>query len=751
MVYLDISRKQLHSIKRTKDVQKKILNSTRKIKKGFALMGASVLVSTIAMPIQQVMAKDKDSANQPETKKYSDNPFLNSIIAPASSIAAKNDLYASVMLAQAVLESGWGQSGLAAAPNYNLFGIKGNYEGESVVKDTLEDNGNQEYYNIKAEFRKYPSYTESLEDYAQLLKNGTSWDSNFYSGAWKSNAKTYKDATSYLTGKYATDTAYNTKLNRIIEEHGLTAYDTPGSSTPPAQTDDKNTESNNTSGQTYTVKSGDTLYRIAANHDTSVVDLMTWNKLNSSNIYPGMKLVVGTTSTPQETVPGAGNTTPNQSGTANQTYQVKSGDTLWSISQKYNVTVAQIKSWNNLSNDMVQLGQTIKVSASAQTEKPAPETNTGNQTNNNLSVQSVKVVNGDNLYRIATKVGISVSELKAINGLTSDNIFPGQVLNTKKTSSVEEEPATETPVTTGKDYTVQKGDTLYRIALNAGVSVNQVKEWNKLSSDNIFIGQILKLSTNVQVEKPLANTNNQTSTATATTITVATGDTLYKLATKIGISVSELKAINGLTSDNIFPGQVLNTKKTTSVQGKPVTETNTNTQASTTTATTITVASGDTLYKLATKTGLAISELKAINGLSSDIIFPGQVLNTKKTTPVQEKPVEETNVINGKQYTVQKGDTLYQIATKAGVSVNQMKEWNQLSSDIIFVGQSLQIGSAAIVVEKEAPVQINTYQVQKGDTLYSIAKDNGVSLTQLMEWNNVNSTTIYPGQALKVK
>ena len=89
---------------------------------------------------------------------------------------------------------------------------------------TLEDSGGQNYYPINAEFRKYPSYAESLQDYANLLANGTSWNPNYYAGAWKSNAASYQDATAYLTGRYATDTAYSAKLNRIIAQYGLDQY-----------------------------------------------------------------------------------------------------------------------------------------------------------------------------------------------------------------------------------------------------------------------------------------------------------------------------------------------------------------------------------------------------------------------------------------------------------------------------------------------------------------------------------------------
>ncbi|MFW8053064.1 glucosaminidase domain-containing protein [Vagococcus fluvialis] len=159
------------------------------------------------------------------TKNQSTAEFIEEIGEDARAIGQKNDLYASVMIAQAILESGSGNSGLASAPNYNLFGIKGSYKGESVQMPTLEDNGSGSMYTITAKFRKYPSYKESLEDYATLMTGGTLGRSTFYQGAWKSNTDNYEEATKYLTGRYATDTRYNEKLNGLIETYDLTQYD----------------------------------------------------------------------------------------------------------------------------------------------------------------------------------------------------------------------------------------------------------------------------------------------------------------------------------------------------------------------------------------------------------------------------------------------------------------------------------------------------------------------------------------------
>lgn len=159
--------------------------------------------------------------------------FIDSIAASAQTLASANDLYASVMIAQAIVESGWGKSTLASAPNYNLFGIKGSYNGQSVTMPTSEF-VNGQWITVNAAFRKYPSYAESLQDNVTVLKT-TSFQSGvyYYSGAWKSNTSSYKDATAWLTGRYATAPNYGSTLNSIIETYNLTQYDTPNSSSSP--------------------------------------------------------------------------------------------------------------------------------------------------------------------------------------------------------------------------------------------------------------------------------------------------------------------------------------------------------------------------------------------------------------------------------------------------------------------------------------------------------------------------------------
>jgi flagellum-specific peptidoglycan hydrolase FlgJ len=165
-------------------------------------------------------------------KVKSTEEFVLQIGETARKVAKDNDLFASVMIAQAILESGSGSSELSREPNYNLFGIKGDFNGQSVSFLTAEDDGAGQLYSIQSNFRKYSSYKESFENYAKLLKDGVSWNTAIYTGTHKSVARTYENATQALTGTYATDTQYNQKLNGLIETYHLTEFDQEKTITP---------------------------------------------------------------------------------------------------------------------------------------------------------------------------------------------------------------------------------------------------------------------------------------------------------------------------------------------------------------------------------------------------------------------------------------------------------------------------------------------------------------------------------------
>ncbi|EAD7601819.1 1,4-beta-N-acetylmuramoylhydrolase [Listeria monocytogenes] len=439
--------------------------------------------------------------------------FVQTIQASSSQIAAENDLYASVMIAQAILESAYGTSELGSAPNYNLFGIKGAYNGQSYTKQTLEDDGKGNYYTITAKFRKYPSYHQSLEDYAKVIRNGPSWNPNYYSKVWKSNTTSYKDATKALTGTYATDTAYATKLNDLISRYNLTQYDsgktTGGNSGSTGNAGNSSNTENTSNAKIYTVVKGDSLWRIANNHKVTIANLKAWNNLKSDFIYPGQKLKVSadsTTSNTNTSKPSTGTSTSNpNTGTSTnanaKVYTVVKGDSLWRIANNNKVTIANLKAWNNLKSDFIYPGQKLKVSAGStttntNTSKPSTNTNTSKpSTNTNTNAKVYTVAKGDSLWRIANNNKVTIANLKAWNNLKSDFIYPGQKLKVSAESTTNTNTAkpNTTNNSTVKTYTVKKGDSLWAISRQYKTTVDNIKAWNKLTSNMIHVGQKLTI------------------------------------------------------------------------------------------------------------------------------------------------------------------------------------------------------------------------------------------------------------------
>ncbi|HAO5625575.1 TPA: 1,4-beta-N-acetylmuramoylhydrolase [Listeria monocytogenes] len=437
--------------------------------------------------------------------------FIQTIQASSSQIAAENDLYASVMIAQAILESAYGTSELGSAPNYNLFGIKGAYNGQSYTKQTLEDDGKGNYYTITAKFRKYPSYHQSLEDYAQVIRKGPSWNPNYYSKVWKSNTTSYKDATKALTGTYATDTAYATKLNDLISRYNLTQYDsgkTTGGNSGSTGNSSNTGNTNTSNAKIYTVVKGDSLWRIANNHKVTVANLKAWNNLKSDFIYPGQKLKVSAGSTTSDTntsKPSTGTSTSKPStGTSTnaKVYTVVKGESLWRIANNNKVTIANLKAWNNLKSDFIYPGQKLKVSAGStsntNTSKPSTNTNTSKpSTNTNTNAKVYTVAKGDSLWRIANNNKVTIANLKAWNNLKSDFIYPGQKLKVSAGSTTNTntaKPSTNNPSnSTVKTYTVKKGDSLWAISRQYKTTVDNIKAWNKLTSNMIHVGQKLTI------------------------------------------------------------------------------------------------------------------------------------------------------------------------------------------------------------------------------------------------------------------
>ncbi|WP_025024436.1 glucosaminidase domain-containing protein [Companilactobacillus nodensis] len=352
-----------------------------------------------------------------------DQNFINYIGNSARKLADNNDIYASVMIAQAMVESGWGTSGLASAPNYNLFGVKGSYNGESVNMGTQEDDGTGSLYSISSNFRKYPSYKESLEDYVSLIRGGVSGNPEIYAGAWKSNTESYKDATAYLTGRYATDTTYADKLNAIIQKYDLTRFDT--------DTDSQD--------QTYVFASGDTLQSVADKFNMTVETLMELNNLKTSSyVYPGKTLtvlkVIGNNNGDNQqpvTVNNMSNVTGSTDASATATSSdVYGNDQAPIIVQDETDGVKKYDASNSSSNVAVSVKNTLTTGTTGSSDNSAPAAAADNDTTpkDDSTDNSVTVQDGDTIDSIASQANTTADQIKQDNNLNSDLLVVGQKL-----------------------------------------------------------------------------------------------------------------------------------------------------------------------------------------------------------------------------------------------------------------------------------------------------------------------------------
>ena len=180
------------------------------------------------------------------------------------------------------------------------------------------------------------------------------------------------------------------------------------------------------------------------------------------------------------------------------------------------------------------------------------------------------------------------------------------------------------------------------------------------------------------------------------------------------------------------------------------------------------VKNGDYLGRIASRNRCTVAQIKRWNGLKSNNIRVGQRLviyrggggpstsssssSTAAAAPSSSSSSTQSSTPTG-TYTVKSGDTLSGIATRHGVTVNQLKQWNGLTSNNIRVGQKLKLNSSSSASSASASSSgdYSAYTVKSGDSLYSIAKNySGVSAQDIMNFNGMSSSNIKPGMKIKI-
>jgi len=244
-------------------------------------------------------------------------------------------------------------------------------------------------------------------------------------------------------------------------------------------------------------------------------------------------------------------------------------------------------------------------------------------------------------------------------------------------------------------HTVQRGEYLTIIARRYDVTVPELREWNELRSDELAIGQRLRIPQEDQEWYE-----------------VRRGDTLLEIALRHDIALELLRRLNRLEGDSIHVGQRLRLRPAPTDEPVHV------------------VRRGDTLMSICRRHGLRLNELKRINDLRDDRIFVGQQLRLVE--------VDRTTHI------VERGDALTEIAKAYGLTLDELKSINGLTSNVIHPGQELQLKTNG------AP-RLATYTVRRGDNLTEIARLHQMSLRELRQVNNMRGSLIHPGQELTVR
>ena len=514
---------------------------------------AAAATTTLAAANTDTASNQVDLSSLYFSSNAKSQNFIESVAQGAINGWTKYGVLPSVTVAQAILESGWGQSALSTQA-HNLFGIKGSYNGQYVTMQTREVYNGQSYY-IYDNFRKYANNSESVEDHGNFLYSNSRYANLLGDQSYASVARKLQ------SDGYATDPSYASSLIKLVEMYNLTQLDNIAFSGKQPVINNKNDYNYSNSGNAdssngyYTVQSGDTLSGIALKFSTTSSKLAQLNSISNPNlIYVGQRLLVNQSSNSNSSSSGQSSSTTTNTETSSASYTVKSGDTLSGIASQYNTTVNQIVSLNQLSNpNLIYVGQVLKLKNSQTTNSSSSSSSTAATTVGTYTVKA-----GDTLSAIASRYSTSSSTLASLNSLSNPNlIYVGQVLKVSSNASTSSSTSSSanSTVTTAASYTVKAGDTLSAIAAKYGTTYQALASTNSISNPNdIYVGQVIKVSATATA----ASSQAASSTSSNGSYTVKSGDTLYGIALANGLNWQTLAKQNGISDPNvIFVGQKL--------------------------------------------------------------------------------------------------------------------------------------------------------------------------------------------------
>lgn len=333
-----------------------------------------------------------------------------------------------------------------------------------------------------------------------------------------------------------------------------------------------------------------------------------------------------------------------------------------------------------------------------------------------------------------------------------DVVEPATITDSKDIQGVEGVDFTYETQTVTKWHKVRRGETLAKIAGKYGVTSSSIKRANGLRKSSVKRGQSLKIVTTQRVKVPIEKSDEPASDELLAANNAGTELDAEQTDTE-EIEVAEP------APTTVKPAEQPKAKPEPKQKEQPKTKEQPKKRNHSDDAGIITkhtVRSGESLYKIATDNGITVDELKAANNLTNDAVKAGQTLvipakGEAAKHAAATKPEQKTS-----KYTVRKGDNLGKIAAKHGITVDQLKELNNLTDNNIMVGQSIvvpgdgeQAATKPAKAEREKP-RTTTHTVRSGETLGAIAEKYGTTVSAIKRASGIKSDRISIGQKLTI-
>ncbi len=436
--------------------------------------------------------------------------------------------------------------------------------------------------------------------------------------------------------------------------------------------------------------------------NTNIAEVTDENNIEVETVEAEVDLNTEIASNTQATITKIeGKTAGIPEGFAPVNYRVKKGDNLLGIADMFSARVSDIRNWNNIPyTTTINVGQQLTVYvpeeqkdfyASLDNQTPIEKSITKNSVvKNSNSLVYHRVRRGESLGKIASRYGVSLSDLREWNNISGNRIYAGtklKVFSGKTTSRT-----SNGDIASNKSlfrYRVKKGDSISEIATKFGVPVAMVRRWNNLSSNKILAGNVLKIYSGNDV--PSLGDATSKNSANINYYKIKPNDTIGKIAERYKVSASDLRAWNGISGNKIIAGKTLKIYSDANINDIPDrTENPVREEVKTKGNINYKVKSGDAVSSIAQAYGVTAAQIRNWNNLSSNKILVGQKLKILADGNADPTPAIK-NSSNNRVHVVRRGESLYTISVQYNKTVNQLKQLNNISGNKITAGQKIKI------------------------------------------------------------